>query len=36
MNKFVVATFSDEAKAYEGVSAFKQLHDEGSISLYQT
>jgi uncharacterized membrane protein/ElaB/YqjD/DUF883 family membrane-anchored ribosome-binding protein len=36
MNKFVIATFSDEAKAYEGVTAFRQLHDEGSITVYQT
>jgi uncharacterized membrane protein len=35
-NKFIVATFTDEKKASEGVSAFKELHDEGSISLYQT
>ena len=34
MSTFAVVTFPDEKKAYEGVRAFKQLHDEGSITLY--
>jgi uncharacterized membrane protein len=36
MNKFAVVVFDDEAKAYEGVRALQQLHDEGSITLYGT
>jgi uncharacterized membrane protein len=36
MSKFVVAIFEDESKAYEGVSAFNVLHQEGSITLYGT
>ncbi len=34
MSKFVVVVFPDEAKAYEGVRALKELHSEGSLSLY--
>ena len=36
MNKFIVAAFTDETKASQGVTALKELHNEGSISLYQT
>ena len=34
MNKMLVAVFNDETKAYEGVQALKQLHAEGSLTLY--
>jgi uncharacterized membrane protein len=34
MSKFIVCVFPNEKKAYEGVHAFKELHAEGSISLY--
>jgi uncharacterized membrane protein len=34
MSKFVVTTFSTEAKAYEGTRALKELHAEGELSLY--
>jgi uncharacterized membrane protein len=34
MSKFVVVTFPDEAKAYEGLRQLRALHGEGSISLY--
>jgi len=34
MSKFVVVVFSDEKKAYEGLHALKELHAEGSITLY--
>lgn len=33
-SKLVVITFPDEKKAYEGVRALRELHDEGIISLY--
>ncbi|MEO1654184.1 MAG: DUF1269 domain-containing protein [Bacteroidota bacterium] len=36
MNKMLVAVFESETKAYEGLSALKELHDEGSISVYAT
>jgi uncharacterized membrane protein len=36
MSKFVVTTFANEAKAYDGVSALNELHTEGSITLYGT
>ena len=36
MSTYVVAAFPDEASAYKGVSAFKDLHAEGSITLYGT
>lgn len=36
MSKFVVVTFPDETKAYQGVSALNELHGEGSITLYGT
>ena len=34
MDKFVVAVFPEEKKAYEGLRAFNQLHQEGSITLW--
>jgi uncharacterized membrane protein len=36
MSTFVVVTFPAEAKAYQAVSTFNQLHSEGSITLYGT
>lgn len=36
MDRFVVAVFPDETKAYEGVHAMRELHAEGSLSLYAT
>jgi uncharacterized membrane protein len=34
MSKFVVAIFPNEAKAYEGTRAMKDLQAEGSLTLY--
>jgi uncharacterized membrane protein len=34
MSKFLVVTFPNEAKAYDGTRALRELHNEGSISLY--
>lgn len=34
MNKVVVVVFEDEKRAYEGLHAIKDLHREGSITLY--
>jgi len=34
MSKFVVTTFSTEAKAYEGTRALRELHAEGELTLY--
>jgi uncharacterized membrane protein len=34
MSKFVVIVFPDEEKAYQGTSALKALHGEGSLTLY--
>ena len=34
MNKFIVAIFPDETKAYEGSRCFKDLDAEGSLALY--
>jgi len=36
MNKMLVVVFNDETKAYEGVKALKELHDEASLTLYAT
>lgn len=36
MNKFVIAIFPSESKAYEGKRALLQLDSEGSITLYAT
>ena len=35
MSKFVVTTFGNEAKAYEGTRALKELHAQGDLTLYQ-
>ena len=34
MNKMIVTVFNDEASAYKGVNALKELHAEGSLTLY--
>ena len=34
MNKLIITVFKDETNAYEGVKALKQLHAEGSLTLY--
>lgn len=34
MSNFVAIIFPDEKKAYEGVHAIKQLHEEGTVTLY--
>jgi uncharacterized membrane protein len=34
MSKFVVVVFPGEAQAYEGARALKELHAEGSLTLY--
>jgi uncharacterized membrane protein len=34
MDKMIVVVFDSESKAYEGSKALKELHDEGSITLY--
>ena len=34
MNKLMVVVFEGEKRAYEGLSALKDLHREGSITLY--
>lgn len=36
MNKMIVVVFESEKSAYEGLSRMKELHKEGSISLYST
>jgi uncharacterized membrane protein len=36
MNKMLVVVFDYENKAFEGLSALKQLHKEGEITLYAT
>jgi uncharacterized membrane protein len=36
MNKMLVAVFDTEAAAFEGLSALKDLHREGDITLYAT
>jgi uncharacterized membrane protein len=36
MNKMLVAVFSTELAAYEGLSALKDLHKDGDITLYAT
>jgi uncharacterized membrane protein len=35
MDKMIVAVFDNETKAYEGVKTLKDLHAEGSITLYE-
>ena len=34
MDKMLVTVFDDERKAYEGARALKELHAEGSLTLY--
>lgn len=34
MSKFIVVVFSDESQAYKGTRALKELHADGSLSLY--
>ena len=34
MDKVVAVVFNDEKQAYEGLRAFRDLHNEGSITLY--
>ena len=34
MHKVLVSVFSDETKAFQGLTALKQLHSDGDISLY--
>ncbi len=36
MNRMLVAVFDTEAAAFEGLSALKDLHREGAITLYAT
>src|SRR5690349_388312 len=36
MNKMIVTVFNDESRAYKGVNALKELHAEGSLTLYAT
>jgi uncharacterized membrane protein len=36
MNKVIVAIFNTEPVAYEGLSALKDLHNDGDITLYAT
>jgi uncharacterized membrane protein len=36
MDKMLVVAFDDESKAYEGVKSLKELHTEGSLTLYAT
>lgn len=36
MNKMLVAVFDNEATAFEGLSALKDLHKDGDITLYAT
>ena len=34
MDKMIVTVFKDERSAYEGVRALRELHEEGSLTLY--
>ena len=34
MDKVVAVVFNDEKQAYEGLRAFRDLHADGSITLY--
>ena len=34
VSKFIVVVFPGEAQAYQGTRALKELHDEGSLTLY--
>ena len=34
MDKVIAVVFNDEKQAYEGLRAFRDLHSDGSITLY--
>jgi hypothetical protein len=34
MNKIIAVAFSNETRAYEGLKALKELHAEGSLTIY--
>jgi uncharacterized membrane protein len=34
MDKMIVSVFNDERRAYEGAKALRELHEEGSLTLY--
>ncbi len=34
MNKMLLAVFDNEAAAFEGLKALKDLHESGDITLY--
>jgi uncharacterized membrane protein len=36
MNKMIVTVFNDQSSAYEGAKALRELHAEGSLTLYAT
>jgi uncharacterized membrane protein len=36
MNKMIVTVFNDESRAYEGAKALRELHADGSLTLYAT
>src|SRR6185436_18686384 len=36
MNKMLIAVFDKENKAFEGLSALKELHRKGDITLFAT
>lgn len=36
MSKFVLVVFPDAPKAYEGIQVLRDLHSEGSLTLYST
>src|SRR4030095_1114312 len=36
MNKMLLAVFTNEADAYKGVNALKDLHNSGDITVYAT
>jgi uncharacterized membrane protein len=36
MNKLIVSVFGSEKSAFEGLNAMRELHSEGSISLYSS
>jgi len=35
VSKFIVVTFANEGKAYEGTQSLRTLHDQGSLTLYE-
>src|SRR5512136_1713438 len=36
MNKMIVTVFNEESRAYEGAKDLRELHAEGSLTLYAT